>query len=255
MVRRLGAASVAGCVICFVLAACAAFSDSSLAGTGPRDLGAASEPASGLVLAFEHYLKAHDLEEFQRSIDSSYTEASLTSLASGHDINTRRAAVLALGLSGTFKCNASVARRLKDSDPTVRSLAARSLWAIWRRGDTPQQSAALRDLQSLIEREKFDDAIREATRLIDSAPGFAEAYNQRAIAHFFAGRLAKSADDCRRVLERNPYHFGALDGLAQCQLGLDQRADAIRTFRRSLELQPHSDDLREIIARLEAARD
>jgi tetratricopeptide (TPR) repeat protein len=207
------------------------------------------------VLAFEHYLKANDIEEFQRSVDSRYTEASLAALTSALDINARRASVFALGLSGTFGCNAVLARRLKDRDPIVRSMAVRSLWAIWRRGDRPEHGEALLKVQALVGRGQFDDAIREATRLIAAAPGFAEAYNERAIAHFSAGRLAKSAEDCRRVLERNPYHFGALSGLAQCQLGLDQRADAIRTFRRALELQPHSDDLREIIARLEAVAD
>jgi tetratricopeptide (TPR) repeat protein len=255
MVRRLGVAAVAACVLCLSMAARVAFSGTSPAGSGAENLAGSSPRASALVLAFEHYLKGHDLEEFQRRIDSSYTEVSLTSLVSANDVNARRASVMALGLSGSFRCNAAVARRLRDNDPIVRAMAVRSLWAIWRRGDTPEQSAALRKIQALVERGEFDSAILEASRLIDSAPGFAEAYNERAIAHFSVGRLDKSAEDCRRVLERNPYHFGALDGLARCQLGLEQRAEAIRTFRRALVLQPHSDDLREIITRLEVGRD
>jgi tetratricopeptide (TPR) repeat protein len=255
MIRRLGVAAVAASVICLPLAVRVAFSGTSPPWSGAENLGVSTPHASALVLAFEHYLKGHDLEDFQRRIDSCYTEVSLTSLVSANDVNTRRASVMALGLSGTFRCNGVVARRLRDNDPIVRAMAVRSLWAIWRRGDTPQQSAALRNIQALVERGEFDNAILEASRLIDTAPGFAEAYNERAIAHFSVGRLDKSAEDCRRVLERNPYHFGALDGLARCQLGLDQRAEAIRTFRRALALQPHSDDLREIIARLEVGRD
>ena len=65
-----------------------------------------------------------------------------------------------------------------------------------------------------------------ATRLIAIAPAFAEAYNQRAIIYFEQGRYAESARDCRRVLSINPYHFGALAGLFQCQIGLDRAADA-----------------------------
>ena len=86
----------------------------------------------------------------------------------------------------------------------------------------------------------------------DAAPRFAEAYNQRAIAHFFRGHFEASAADCLRVLERNPYHFGALAGLAQCQLRLDQRREALKTFRRALRLQPFSEGLREAVSALEA---
>jgi tetratricopeptide (TPR) repeat protein len=88
--------------------------------------------------------------------------------------------------------------------------------------------------------------------LIGQASNFAEAYNQRAIAHFVQGHFQESAADCERVLERNPYHFGALGGLAQCQLALGQRPEALKTLRRALRLQPYSEGLRELVATLEA---
>jgi tetratricopeptide (TPR) repeat protein len=218
-----------------------------------RESGGPSNAESALVLAYEQLLRGRDLEGFQRSIDSRYTEASLTRIASTGDVLARRAAVLSLGVSGSFGSNAAVARRLKDPDATVRRLASEALWSIWCRADTPVNNTALEAVQALIERGQLDEAIREADRLIKSAPGFAEAYNQRAIAYCFSGRLAESAADCKRVLELNPYHFGALSGLGQCQLGLDLRAEAIRTFRRALALQPYSDGLRATIAELEAA--
>ena len=229
--------------------------DSSLAATRPGDSGMSAHPASLLVEHFERFLKDHDLEAFRRDVDARYTEGTLCRATHADDVRVRRAAVLALGVGGTYGCNATVARRLRDKDPAVRSMAVNAMWAIWSRADTLENNAELEAVQTLVERRQIDEAIRRTGRLIARAPGFAEAYNQRAIAFFMAGKLAESAADCRRVLELNPYHFGALGGLGQCQLGLRQRAEAIRTFRRALELQPYSDGLRETVAELEAAED
>ena len=214
-----------------------------------------AHPASLLAEHFERFLKDRDLDAFRRDVDARYTEGTLCRATYADDVRIRRAAVLALGVGGGYGCNATVARRLKDKDPAVRSMAANALWAIWSRADTPENNAELDNVRSLLQGDRLDEAIRRADRLIARAPNFAEAYNQRAIAHFAAGRLAESAADCRRVLALNPYHFGALGGLGQCQLGLRQRAEAIRTYRRALELQPYSDGLRATVAELEAAED
>ena len=56
--------------------------------------------------------------------------------------------------------------------------------------------------------------------LIKRAPGFAEAYNQRAILHFRMKEFQKSVADCEKVLKLNPLHFGALGGMAQCYINL-----------------------------------
>ena len=59
-----------------------------------------------------------------------------------------------------------------------------------------------------IAREQLVQAELLVTRLIATAPDFAEAYNQRAIIYFHQGRFADSVKDCESVLARNPYHFG-----------------------------------------------
>ncbi|MDR3638842.1 MAG: tetratricopeptide repeat protein [Isosphaeraceae bacterium] len=110
-------------------------------------------------------------------------------------------------------------------------------------------------IRGLLTQERMEEAIELASKLTTRCPKFAEAYNQRAIARFVLGQFEESATDCRQVLELNPYHFGALGGLAQCQLRLNQRQEAIKTLRRALKLQPFSETLRESIAALEAQGD
>lgn len=211
------------------------------------------EPDAGSLLVeyYEIFLRDHDIETFRQHVSGRYTEGTLARLIESGSLNSRRAAVLALGLFGTYGSNAGVARALRDDDPTVRDLAENALWAIWFRADTPENNAMLEQVRLLIRNERLAEAVKLASRLIARAPNFAEAYNQRAIAHFSQGHFEESADDCRRVLERNPYHIGALGGLAQCQLELDQPGEALRTLRRALRLQPFSTGLRNAVNALE----
>jgi tetratricopeptide (TPR) repeat protein len=205
-----------------------------------------------LVDYYETFLQDQDLDAFQRNVSTRYSEATLGRLLLNGDTRSRRAAVLALGLVGGYTMNEVVARALRDSDPTVRRLADGALWSIWYRADTPENNAQLERVRELLAAQRLDDAHATATRLIACASRFAEAYNQRAIALFLMGRFDESAADCRRVLELNPYHFGALSGLAQCYLRLNLRKEALKTFRRALKMQPHSEGLREAVQTLES---
>jgi tetratricopeptide (TPR) repeat protein len=211
--------------------------------------------ASLLVDYYESFLSNQDLDKFRQSVTARYTEGTLSRLLRTGSPQARRAAVLALGVNGSFRVNAAVGRSLRDSDPTVRALAQSALWAIWFRADSPENNAMLEEIQTLIGRERYRDAVKLATRLIDRSPSFAEAYNQRAIAEFAEGKFEESAEDCERALARNPYHIGALAGMGQCYLILGRRAEALKTFKRALEVQPYSADLRERVDLLEAAED
>ena len=57
--------------------------------------------------------------------------------------------------------------------------------------------------------------------------------------YFLAGELRKSIADCDEVLKRNPGHFGALSGLGQIYLQLDDQEKALAWFRRALEVNPN----------------
>lgn len=213
-----------------------------------------SEPHTGSLLVdyYETFLRDHDIERFRLNVLTRYTEGTLARLVESTSTQARRAAVLALGLAGGFEINSSVARALRDSDQTVRELASSALWSIWFRADTPENNQTLEQVSNLIGRHRPEQAVALATRLLERAPMFAEAYNQRAIAQFAQEHYEESAADCRRALKLNPYHFGALGGLAQCQLQLGQRREALKTFRRALRLQPYSHGLRELVDSLEA---
>ncbi len=213
------------------------------------------DTGSLLVEYYENFLRTRDLDAFTQQVPARFTREGLAHLVESSDGQTRRAAIFALGLFGGNEDNALLARALRDDDPTVRSLAEGALWAVWFRADTPENNRMLEQVRDLIGDRRLEEAIRLVDRLIDRSPKFAEAYNQRAIAEFFQGRFDASAADCRRVLEYNPVHIGALGGLAQCEIRLNRRGDALKTLRRSQKLQPHSEGIREMIALLESMFD
>jgi tetratricopeptide (TPR) repeat protein len=212
------------------------------------------QPHTGSLLVdyYEAFLRDQDIESFRRNVAARYNEGTLGRMLQAGEPQARRASVLALGLFGSYGSNAALARALRDSDPTVRTLADNALWAVWFRADTAENNEALERIRALVARGRFEEAIEQADRLIAKAPAFAEAYNQRAIARFFRGQFAASIEDCRKVLVHNPFHTGALGGMGQCQIRLGLRDEAIQTFRRALKLQPYNDGLREAIAELEA---
>jgi tetratricopeptide (TPR) repeat protein len=207
-----------------------------------------------LVEYFRRYLADQDFEAFHVRVDARYSEETLCRLlADSPVVTSRRAAAMALSSLGGFaRSNPVLGRALRDSDPVVRRLAEDALWSVWFRADTPENNRTLKQVLQLVGRGEMNRAEALATRLISVAPQFAEAYNQRAIIYFEQGRFAESARDCQRVLSINPYHFGALSGLAKCQLNLNRPAEAIKALRRASKLQPYNTGLRETIRLLEA---
>jgi len=212
------------------VAACAAWEWQARAGFCSDTRGLAtgvsgmSDECGGSLLVdyFRAFLKDQDVETFKSRVAARYTEGTLGRVLAGSGtVTARRAAVFSLGLLGSFEgSNPALGRALADSDPVARAMAEDALWAIWFRADSPENNEILDRVRVLIGREQFKEAEALATRLIANAPNFAEAYNQRAFAYFLEGRLPESAADCQRVLTRNPFHIGAIEGLAKCELGL-----------------------------------
>ena len=105
----------------------------------------------------------------------------------------------------------------------------------------------------LNQNDQYRQAIREAGPLIEEAPHFAEAWNQRAVAQFAMRRFEEAANDCHQTLELNAYHFGSALGLGHCYLQLDEPFAALENFRRAISLNPDLEDVRGQIRKLERA--
>ena len=207
-----------------------------------------------LEFLYHQFLDDQDAAGFIRKVSVRYRPASLERLL-GHNSRTcRRAAALALGYVGNYDSNTPLGRALHDVDRGVRSLAENAMRAVWCRAGTPLQQQLLEHAIRLNVGKQFEKALVRATELVDLAPWFAEAWNQRAIAQYGIGRYTESVADCRLALEINPYHFGAAAGMGQCFLNLGDPEEALGCFNRSLKLNPELEGVRAAVQNLERAK-
>jgi tetratricopeptide (TPR) repeat protein len=189
------------------------------------------------------------MRQFREAVQARYNEGTLQRLLNSTDPRTRRAAVLALGLTGTMESNPPLAAMLRDRDPLVQRFASDSLWEVWFRGGTVDENwqlqQAIRQSDPVVARAALDD-------LIARAPEYAEPYNQRAIWYFKRGEYARAVEDCEATLRLNPFHFGAAAGMGQCYLKMKKRRSALRAFRQALGINPTLEHLHDTIRTLES---
>lgn len=193
---------------------------------------------------YHQYLVDQDADAFAVRLSERYQPAALERLAVGGDRMSRRAAVLALGMVGDYSSNAVLGRALHDADRGVRMLAENGIRFLWCRSGSEAQRQSLSNIVALNTAKRFQEAIKQATRLIGEVPWLAESWNQRALALFGLGRYAESIQDCTEALEINPYHFGAVVGMAQCHLQARAPEAALECFRRALRLNPNLEGVR-----------
>jgi tetratricopeptide (TPR) repeat protein len=195
------------------------------------------------------------LNEYKKKVVARYTEGTLQRLLQSDHARTRRAAVLALGMTGTIKSNREVAKLLHDEDARVRRLTVDALWMLWFRADKPANNRELQRLMRLAnDREEGDpeQALVGLNALIKKTPRFAEAYNQRAILYFRSKQYDKAIADCETVLKLNPYHFAAASGMAQAYWKSNKPKAALKAYRTAYHINPGMEDVSEAIRYLES---
>lgn len=130
-------------------------------------------------------------------------------------------------------------------------LVMREIVAEWSRSGSPTVDLLLKRGTDALEVGEFLAAADHLTAAIDHAPGFAEAYYQRASAYYLVGQIGPALDDLRQTLVLNPDHFGAMLTFAAILRDMDQKAEALQVLQRVLDMNPQDADLAEAVAMLE----
>jgi len=200
--------------------------------------------APQLDAIYQEYLTNETSARFVAEVSRHYTLGTLARLAACGSRTTRRAAVLSIGFLGSYESNDVMGRALHDSDRVVRVLAENSIREVWYRDGSEQQRQELQCIIRLNNAQRFEQAARDATCLIQEADGFAEAWNQRAIAYYQMERFRDSLCDCQQAIERNPYHFPAAIGMGHCHLEVFDAVAALEGFRLALSINPDMENVR-----------
>ena len=155
------------------------------------------------------------------------------------DTATRAEAVVWIANRGSMADAPLLHERLRDESAFVRSFAEQGLWLLWTRSGDAQIDGLMAQATEEMQAARYGEAIKLLNRVVEKKPAFAEGWNRRATVYYLAGELQRSIADCDEVLKRNPGHFGALSGLGQIYLQLDDEESALKWFRRALEVNPN----------------
>ncbi len=155
------------------------------------------------------------------------------------DAATRAEAVVWMANRGAMSDATLLHERLRDESGLVRSYAEQGLWLLWARSGDSAIDALMARGGDEMQSGQLAQAIATFSEVIRRKPGFAEGWNRRATAYYLAGEYRKSIADCDEVLKRNPAHFGAISGLGQVHVQLQEYEPALKWFRRALEVNPN----------------
>jgi tetratricopeptide (TPR) repeat protein len=139
--------------------------------------------------------------------------------------------------------NSSIARLLEDlknPDETVRQEATAELWRLWFHQKGVLGFELLQRSQTMLQAGGITDAETVLNQLIADMPDFAEAWNRRAVLYYVLKQYKRAIADCQMAIQINPVHFGALHGIGLCYAALGEYREAIRAFRKALEVQPYA---------------
>ena len=125
------------------------------------------------------------------------------------------------------------------------------IWTRW--GDHPYDPFANRQMKKGIELMN-SGALGAAedvfSRIINSHPDFAEAWNKRATVRFFRGNDTGSASDILQVIKLEPRHFGALSGLGMIRVRAGDFKGALKAYKAAQRMNPHLLQIKLIIDQL-----
>ena len=155
------------------------------------------------------------------------------------DAATRAEAVVWLANRGSMADAPLLHERLRDESAFVRGFAEQGLWLLWTRSGDAEIDRLMARATEDMQAGRYAEAVALLTKIIERKPDFAEGWNRRATVYYLAGEYRKSIADCQEVLKRNPRHFGALSGMGQIHLQLDEPGAALLWFKRALDVNPN----------------
>jgi tetratricopeptide (TPR) repeat protein len=167
------------------------------------------------------------------------TRAEALGALASPDAATRAEAVVWLANRGGMEDAPLLHERLRDESSFVRGFAEQGLWLLWSRSGNAEIDRLMALGSQAMQAGRHSEAIGVFSRIIETKPEFAEGWNRRATVYYLAGQYDKSLADCHEVLKRNPRHFGALSGMGQIYVQLEDYENALRWYRRALEVNPN----------------
>ena len=143
---------------------------------------------------------------------------------------------------------AQLFRRLSSCTAVEAPETEDLIWGAWMHHPHRAAAQVLHAATNDIAAKRYDIAETRLTRLLRSAPSYAEAWHKRATLYYLLGRDAECLHDIRRTLELEPRHFAAMLHFAELMLGDGAGDEARFVFAAALTLHPHLPRARDALA-------
>lgn len=138
----------------------------------------------------------------------------------------------------------------KTDDATEAQGIAGAIQRVWMRSGSDTADLIMERVTKLIVQKDWTTAGQMLDRLVEIEPDWAEAWNRRAAVRFSQQDSAGAMEDLAHVLQLEPRHFTALIGVGAILEREEQKPQALRIFRRVLEINPQLEDIRKKVEKL-----
>ncbi|MFB9356181.1 tetratricopeptide repeat protein [Sneathiella chinensis] len=126
----------------------------------------------------------------------------------------------------------------------------RAIWEIWLVSGNDAVDSLMTQGIMYLSLGQLPQALFFFTAITEMDPGFAEAWNKRAMVLFIMGDLNGSLKDVGRTLELEPRHFGAMAGLGQIMESKRAYKKALAAFEQAIRVNPHMTEVQKRVRRL-----
>lgn len=129
---------------------------------------------------------------------------------------------------------------LKHASSEVEALShEREIWRIWTAPTDKALGEMMDQAIESMQQEKYHDSVTRLSTIIDRFPKYAEAWNQRALAHFQLDNFEESLNDIEATLKLEPRHFGALSGRGVIHFERGEKQLAEQAILRAMRYHPY----------------
>jgi tetratricopeptide (TPR) repeat protein len=141
-------------------------------------------------------------------------------------------------------------RLAASADPAAARRVEAEIWAGWMAQGGPAAGSLMQLGAAAIAAGNLPAALGLFDAITRQNPRYAEGWNKRATVFYLLDALDPSAEDCAKVLELEPRHFGALSGLGMIRARQDRVDEAVAAFEKALAIHPHLEGARQKLEEL-----
>jgi tetratricopeptide (TPR) repeat protein len=138
--------------------------------------------------------------------------------------------------------------KAQDRDE-ARGLAG-AIERVWSRSGSDTADLLMERVNALFRQKDFKIARDMLDRLTEIEPQWSEVWSRRATTRFMDRDYAGAMEDLAQVLRIEPRHFMALVGVGTILEREENKAQALRVFRRALEINPQLNEIRSKVEKL-----